>query len=262
MSEAALRHHGLTGVSLAREQVLIPDWPAPARVHALTTTRTLDGASRAPFDSFNLGAHCGDEAGAVAHNRQSLTRRFDFPAPPRWLRQVHGTTVATFDTTADDVVQEADAAIARTPGVVLAVLTADCLPILVCAEDGSEVAAIHAGWRGLAGGVIERSIEQLRAPRERLLAWLGPAIGPQSYEVGADVRDTFLAHDAAAAFAFEPTRAGHWRCDLYALARQRFAACGVAHVSGGSFDTFADARFYSHRRDRVTGRFASLIWIE
>jgi YfiH family protein len=262
MSEAAQLHaHRDTPAQAPHAQmhVLMPDWPAPA--HALTTTRALEGASRGPFAGFNLGAHCGDEAEAVAHNRQSLIQRFNLPAAPRWLRQVHGTAVATFDASSAGESPEADAAITRTPGVVLVVLTADCLPILLSTDDGGEVGAIHAGWRGLAAGVIERALEQLRAPRERLIAWLGPAIGPQSYEVGIEVRDAFLAHDAAAAAAFAPTRDGHWRCDLYALARLRLAACGVARVFGGGFDTLTDARFFSHRRDRVTGRFASLIWI-
>ena len=241
---------------------LAPDWPAPACVRALTTTRALDGASPAPFDTFNLGAHCGDDARAVATNRALLRERFALPSAPRWLRQVHGTAVAEFDAgAAQQDEPEADAAIARAPGVVLAVLTADCLPLLVCADDGSEVAAIHAGWRGLAAGVIERTIEKLRSPRERLLVWLGPAIGAKSYEVGAEVRDAFVSRAAAAAAAFTPTRPGHWHCDLYTLARQALAALGVARVYGGGFDTHADARFYSHRRDQRTGRFARLIWI-
>lgn len=246
----------------ARSRVLAPDWPAPSRVRAFTTTRELDGVSRAPFDAFNLGAHCGDDAASVAANRSALESMLELPSAPRWLRQVHGSAVATFDAANEGGAPEADAAITRAPGVVLAVLTADCLPILVCADDGAEVAAIHAGWRGLAAGVIEAAIADMRAPRERLIAWLGPAIGPASYEVGAEVHDAFLAHDAAAARAFAPTRPGHWHCDLYALARQRLAALGIARVCGGGFDTFADARFYSHRRDNPTGRFASLVWIE
>ncbi len=248
---------------------LLPDWPAPARVRALTTTRALDGRSQAPFDAFNLGAHCGDDAGAVATNRALLCEWFDLSSPPRWLRQVHGTTVASFDAGAaqSDAPVEADAAIASTPGIVLAVLTADCLPLLVCADDGSAVAAIHAGWRGLAAGVIESTLARMQIPRERLIAWLGPAIGPRSYEVGAEVRDAFLARDVAACAAFAPTRPQHWHCDLYTLARQRLAAAGVARVHGGELDTFSDARFYSHRRSVLsqsgrTGRFASLIWID
>lgn len=254
--------NGMSGAGSGSASVLKPDWPAPACVRALTTTRERDGMSRAPFDTLNLGAHCGDDAEAVVQNRRSLAQRFDLPAAPRWLRQVHGTAVATFDALHETNLPEADAAITRTSGVVLAVLTADCLPILVCAQDGSEVAAIHAGWRGLAAGVIEHTLGQLRTPRERCLAWLGPAIGPRSYEVGDEVRAAFLAQHPAAAKAFVPGRAGHWLCDLYALARQRLAASGVARAFGGGLDTFTDARFYSHRRDRITGRFASLIWIK
>lgn len=243
--------------------MIAADWPAVPRVRTAVTTRGLPGASRAAFSAFNLGAHCGDDADDVHSNRARLTPLLDLPSPPHWLRQMHGTDVQVFDvpSTADDKSPRADAAIARTPGVVLAVLTADCLPLLVCADDGSEIAAIHAGWRGLAAGVIERCIENLRTPRDKLLVWLGPAIGPRSYEVGEDVRTPFVAQDAANASAFLPTRPGHWLCDLYTLARRRLRALGVAHVYGGEFDTFTDARFYSYRRDGITGRLASLIWI-
>jgi YfiH family protein len=176
---------------------------------------------------------------------------------------VHGIDVFDADAAATaDGEPEADAAIARDAGTVLAVLTADCLPILFCADDGSVVGIAHAGWRGLATGVIEATIKRLGVPGSRLLAWLGPAIAAASYEVGDEVRAAFLAIDAQAAHAFAPTRAGHWRCDLYALARQRLAAAGVTRIHGGGFDCFADARFYSYRRERETGRFASLIWLE
>jgi len=244
-----------------RENLLAVHWSAPLAVRTAVTLRGTVSGSAHPFGAFNLGAHCGDDASSVEANRSALVRMLGLPSTPCWLRQVHGTQVASFDM-CSSVAMEADAAITRTPGVVLAVLTADCLPILVCADDGREVAAIHAGWRGLAAGVIEATILKMRAPRAHLIAWLGPAIGPASYEVGAEVRDAFLAHDAAAANAFAPTRPGHWLCDLYALARQRLAALGIARVHGGGFDTFADARFYSHRRDKQTGRFASLIWLE
>lgn len=244
------------------DPILVPDWPAPARVRAAVTTRRVAGVSPAPFDAFNLGAHCGDDPAAVAANRAALVPLLGLPAAPRWLRQVHGTEVAMFDAAAvSDDPPAADAALTHTAGVVLAVLTADCLPLLVCSEDGGEIAAIHAGWRGLAAGVIERTVERLSTPREKLLVWLGPAIGMASYEVGAEVRDAFVAHSAANAGAFTPARPGHWRCDLYSLARNRLAALGVAHVHGGGFDTYADARFYSYRREARTGRFASLIWI-
>lgn len=243
--------------------MIFPDWPGAPRVRAAVTTRTLPGTSQVPFVAFNLGAHCGDDAQAVQANRAALVPMLDLPSAPRWLRQVHGTAVRVFDSTAllEEESPTADAAISRTPGVVLAVLTADCLPLLVCADDGSEIAAIHAGWRGLAAGVIERCIETLRTPRARLRVWLGPAIGASSYEVGNDVREAFVAQAAANAQAFTPTRAGHWLCDLYTLARNRMAALGVTQIYGGRFDTFADARFYSYRRERITGRFASLIWL-
>ncbi len=244
-------------------RIIVPDWPAPWRVRSAVTTRELPGASQVPFDPFNLGAHCGDAAQAVQANRHALASLLDLPAPPRWLRQVHGTAVATFPASADAAAEPpgADAALTRDPGVVLAVLTADCLPLLVCADDGAEVAAIHAGWRGLAAGVIDRCLATLQTPRDRLLVWLGPAIGAHSYEVGVEVRAAFIAQNATNASAFVPTRRGHWLCDLYTLARLRLAALGVTRVFGGGFDTFADARFYSYRRDRITGRFASLIWL-
>lgn len=241
---------------------LLPDWPAPAGVHALTTVRGLSGASLPPFDAFNLGDRCGDDPAAVAANRAALAATL--PSPPRWLRQVHGTDVHVAASGA--VVAEppvADAAYADAPGIVLAVLTADCLPLLVCSDDGAEVAAIHAGWRGLAAGVVEAALARFRARRERLLVWLGPAIGAASYEVGAEVREAFVARDAGADAAFVPTRPGHWHGDLYALVRRRLAAVGVSRIHGGGFDTFADLRFYSYRRDGSrSGRFASLVWRE
>lgn len=242
--------------------ILPADWPAPARVRAAVTTRDLAGASRPPFEAFNLGAHCGDDPAAVATNRAVLLRLLDLPAPPRWLLQVHGTDLAQFDSpVAVGDSPSADASLTRAPGVVLAVLTADCLPLLVCADDGSEIAAIHAGWRGLAAGVIERCVERLRTPREKVLVWLGPAIGARSYEVGAEVREAFVAQAENDAGAFSPTRPGHWQCDLCALARRRLATLGVLRVYGGSFDTFSDPRFYSYRRAPHTGRFASLVWL-
>ena len=252
-----------------------PTWPAPASICALTTTRQLPGNSQPPFDAFNLGLRSGEDVGIVHANRGLLERAFALPSTPRWLQQVHGDQVARFDCPLPPSGHlppqaeegktrepEADAAFTTQPGVVLAIQTADCLPILVCSEDGSEVAAIHAGWRGLAGGVVESCIGRLRTSPEKLLLWLGPAIGPDSYEVGDEVRDAFVVQTEFASKAFAPTRAGHWRCDLYALARQRLKALGVTQIYGGAFDTFTDARFYSYRRDGArSGRFASLIWI-
>lgn len=241
--------------------VLLPDWPAPPGVKAIVTTRDLPGRSAAPFAHCNLGDRCGDAPEAVAANRAGLIDALGLPAAPHWLRQVHGRAVAVFDAPAgaDGAPCEADAALTRQAGVVLAVLTADCLPILLCRDDGAAVAAVHAGWRGLAGGVVEAALTAFGEP-ERVLAWIGPAIGAASYEVGAEVRDAFVAADTGAEAAFTPTRPGHWRCDLAALARRRLFAAGVSRVHGGGFDTYADPRFYSYRRQAQTGRFASLIW--
>lgn len=238
---------------------IVPDWPAPPTVRAAVTTRRMAGSSAPPFDAFNLGGRCGDDPAAVAANRAALAERLALPAPPRWLRQVHGIDVLDADAPAMDAEATADASISR-GAAVLAVLTADCLPILFCSEDGEAVAAAHAGWRGLAAGVAEATIARLGVPASRLLVWLGPAIGAPSYEVGEEVRAAFVRINPRAAEAFAPTRPGHWRCDLYALAQQRLAAAGVASVYGGGLDTYADRRFYSYRRERETGRFASLIW--
>lgn len=247
---------------------IVPDWPAPAGVRALVTTRLLPGNSQPPYDAFNLGLRSGEDPAIVAANRGLLGRAFGLPAPPHWLRQVHGTDVAEFGATGAESdlpagpEPEADAAVARSSGVVLAILTADCLPILLCSDRGDEIAAIHAGWRGLAAGVIDGCVARLRAAPDRLLAWLGPAIGPDSYEVGEEVRAAFVAADATAAAGFRRGRPGHWWCDLYTLSRQRLAALGVGRVSGGGFDTMTDPRFYSYRRDgAASGRFASLIHI-
>lgn len=253
--------------------LIVPDWPAPANVRAAVTTRRLPGNSRPPYDAFNLGLRSGEDQDVVRSNRDLLRRALGLPAAPRWLRQVHGTGVVAFDRplsafgqpadegTADE--PEADAALTRERGAVLAVLTADCLPILLCADDGTEIAAAHAGWRGLSAGVIEACVQRMRAPPARLMAWLGPAIGPDSYETGDEVRAAFIARDSGATAAFRPTRPGHWLCDLYTLAQRRLAAAGVVRVHGGGFDTLTDPRFYSYRRDAArSGRFASLVWLE
>lgn len=250
-----------------RSSVLAADWPAPPGVHALVTLRGPAGDSQPPFDGFNLGnrhAADGDDPRVVDDNREMLERGLDLPSTPRWLRQVHGTRVLRFDTLqGDGVEREADAAVTSTAGVVLAILSADCLPVVFCADDGSELGAAHAGWRGLAAGVLEATVAAMQAPSARLLAWLGPAAGPQAYEVGMEVRDAFLAHEPCAADAFVATRPGHWRVDLYALARQRLAAVGVTRVFGGGLCTLSEpARFFSHRRDRRSGRMATLVWRE
>lgn len=240
---------------------IIPDWPAPANVRALVTTRH-GGVSIGPYASLNLGDHVGDDPAAVAANRHLL--RTHLPAEPVWLQQVHGTRCIAAATAVPN--SEADAAFTRSPGVVCAVLTADCLPILLCDTDGTVVAAAHAGWRGLAAGVIEATVAVMAVPGERLLAWLGPAIGPQHFEVGGEVRDTFIAHDpqAVQAFVARPNGTqGKWLCDIYLLAAQRLKALGVCRLASADFCTVRDAeRYFSYRRDGATGRMASLIWLD
>lgn len=246
----------MTGTPLLLE----PDWPAPTRVRALVTTR-LGGVSEPPYDSFNLADHVGDDPQAVAENRRRLVTTAGLPAEPRWLRQVHGADAVAARTAASDAC--ADASFTDTADTVCAVLTADCLPILLADEQGERVAALHAGWRGLAGGVIESTLGAWGGPAQRTLAWLGPAIGPRAFEVGEEVRSAFVDDDPASARAFVPGRPGHWYADLYALARRRLHACGVAQVWGGNRCTVSDAElFYSYRRDGTTGRMASLIWLD
>ena len=238
---------------------LTPDWPVPARVRALSTQRT-GGASRERYASLNLGTHVGDDPDRVAENRARLVASARLPADPAWLTQVHGTRVLDLDWSPAG---EADACVTRRRGTVCAILTADCLPVLLAAQDGSTVAAAHAGWRGLAAGVLETTIGALSVPTGGLLAWLGPAIGPQHFEVGPEVRDAFLATDPAAAAAFTVNGRGRYMADLPALARRRLNALGVTQVYGVEDCTHADPeRYFSHRRDGVTGRQATLIWLE
>jgi len=238
--------------------VIIPDWSAPPGVHAVVTTR-LGGISRPPYTSLNLATHVGDDPQAVAENRRLLFEALRLPAEPLWLDQVHGTEVCMAPSAGPGC--RADAAYTDRPGVVLAVLTADCLPVFLASADGGEIGVAHAGWRGLQAGVLEALLGRFAAPPGEIRVWLGPAIGPQSFEVGEEVRAAFLAHDPQAAAAFVPTRPGHWLADLYLLTRQRLAAQGVHAVWGGRLCTVSDpARFYSYRRDGVTGRMASLIW--
>ena len=242
------------------ERWITPDWPAPVTVRALTTTRA-GGVSAGPWASMNLADHVSDVAGAVAANRQRLVMRLALPVAPRWLTQVHGNRVV--DTADGSASTEADAMVAHAPGSVCAVLTADCLPVLLCDQAGREVAAAHAGWRGLAAGVLEQTVTRMHAPGHELLAWLGPAIGAAAYVVGEEVRSAFIGRDALAAEAFRPAADGGWHADLYALARRRLGNCGVTAVYGGDFCTCSDReRFYSYRRDGVTGRMASLVWLE
>lgn len=241
---------------------LTPDWPAPANVHAVVTTRRMRGHSQPPYDDCNLGSRCGDDAEVVAGNRAGLIDQLGLPSNPAWLHQVHGNRVVRLDDIDGNRVEpEADAATTNVPGLVLGILTADCLPILLCSMDGDEVSGAHAGWRGLAGGVLEQTLASMRSRPARIMAWIGPAIGRVSYEVGEEVHAAFVSTDAAAISAFSPTRPGHWLCDLPALARLRMRAAGLSSISGGGFDTRTDPHFYSHRRDTRSGRFASLIWL-
>lgn len=235
---------------------LRPDWPAPVGVQACVTTRA-GGVSQPPFASFNLGNHVSDDPAAVAENRRRLGEALG--CQPAWLEQVHGTDVVEADPAR---VQCADAAWTETPGVAVTMMTADCLPALFCRRDGSRVAAAHAGWRGLAGGVLETAAASLEVAPAEVLVWLGPAIGPASFEVGAEVREAFIAQHAEAERCFMARGGDKYLGDLYALARLRLAAQGITAVYGGGFDTFADhQRFFSYRRAPRTGRFASLIWI-
>lgn len=241
------------------ESWFVPDWPLPRGVHALQTTR-CGGVSHGPWQGFNLGDHVGDEARHVEVNRALLSAVL--PAAPRWLRQVHG--IAVFDADSENPAgPEADAAVARRAGVVCAVMTADCLPVLLCDRAGAVVAAAHAGWRGLRAGVIEASIAAMQVAPADLSAWLGPAIGPAAFEVGAEVREAFVADDPTAAVAFVAGTGGRWLADLYLLARQRLMRMGVADIYGGAACTVAEPeRYFSYRRDGVTGRMATLIWRE
>ena len=235
---------------------IVPEWPAPANVRAFITTRA-GGVSGGPYASLNLGLRTDDNPQAIAANRARLHSAL--PQEPKWLKQVHGSAVVVADELSG--VPEADAAIARRPQTVCAVLVADCIPVMLADRAGTIVAIAHAGWRGLAGGVIENTVGRMAVPVEKLIAYLGPGIGPRAFEVGADVRDAFLACDAKAEAAFTPHAPGKWLADLNLLARQRLAGTGVQQVHGGGLCTYSDPqRFYSYRRDRATGRMAALIW--
>ena len=246
--------------------LLTPEWPAPANVRAAFTLRS-GGASEPPFDTLNLGAHVGDDARAVAQNRRLLSDALRLPAEPAWMEQVHGIEVLDLDLLKSPgqaaSIAGADAAFTRREGNVCVVQVADCMPVLLSARDGSVVAVAHAGWRGLASGVLEATVRRITIEPRGLIAWLGPAIGPAHFEVGDEVRRAFLAHDSAASAAFVANARGRWQCDLAALARARLTALGVAAVYGGNWCTYADAaRFFSYRRDGRCGRMAALIWRE
>lgn len=240
--------------------LIVPKWPAPANVRACSTTRT-GGVSQAAWSSLNLGGHVGDDPAAVATNRQRLVELAQLPAMPHWLEQVHGTEVARLSATQQQNILRADGAITREPGVVCAVMTADCLPVLFCSADGTEVAAAHAGWRGLCGGVLESVLQQFRCKPQDIHAWLGPAIGPNAFEVGGEVRNAFLAQDAQAEEAFRPSGKKYY-ADIWLLARQRLLAAGLYSISAEPRCTFSENDdFFSFRRDGTTGRMATLIWL-
>jgi len=238
---------------------LVPEWPAPAHVHAFVTTRE-GGVSASEYASMNLGQSSGDDPGSVARNRAIV--RALLPSDPAWLAQVHGRDVADLDLAGGDERPRADAAVTSTSGRVAVVLTADCMPLFLTDRAGRRVAVAHAGWRGLAAGVVENTVATLRAPANEVIAWMGPAIGPDAFEVGPEVREAFVAVDPAAAAAFRPGKPGRLMADLYTLARQRLARAGVREVHGGGFCTFHDpARFFSYRRVQKSGRMGAFIWI-
>lgn len=241
------------------ESFLAVDWPAPQHIHALTTTRH-GGHSHSPFDTLNLGDHVGDDPAHVAKNRQTLIRSAQLPSSPLWLTQTHQTDVIHAKDWLPGIT--ADAITSDLPQHVCAVLTADCLPVLITNTSGSQVAAVHAGWRGLQAGIIEKTLTKFQTPAAELLVWLGPAIGPEAFEVGAEVRAAFLAVDSAAETAFIQTQNGRYLADIYQLARQRLFAQGVSAIYGGDYCTVSqEALFFSYRRDGTTGRMATLIWI-
>ena len=240
--------------------IIVPDWPAPDRVNALTTMRQ-GGVSQRPYDSFNLGDHVGDDVSAVNRNRQQLQQQPGLQTI-QWLRQVHGTTIIE---AGQQCTPEADASFSRQPGVACAVMTADCLPVLFCDQKGSIVAAAHAGWRGLLNGVLEATVHHFNSDPGELMAWLGPAISRSHFEVGPEVREQFVTAMSSAEEAFIPStiQRGHYMADIYQLARQRLSALGMEKIYGGEFCTYADAeRFYSYRRDGDTGRMATLIYLQ
>lgn len=242
---------------LSESDLIFPDWPAPANVKAIQTTRN-GGKSMAAYASMNLGAHIGDNPLVVDANRQLLNQFV--PTEPLWLQQVHGVRVV--NAAIASCLPEADASFSRVYGAVCTVMTADCLPVLFCNDAGTVVGVAHAGWRGLLGGVIEATVAAMEEAPATMMAWLGPAIGPQAFEVGAEVRDVFVAHNPQSARAFTSRPGEKWLADIYQLAKQRLQALGIVRIYGGDFCTYTDAeRFFSYRRDGVTGRMASMIWL-
>jgi len=249
--KAALPGHG---------EWIIPDWNAPLHVKAFVTTRH-GGVSTGAYASMNLGTRSGDDPTHVARNRRIV--RDLLPSTPRWMAQTHGGAVADLDRMGAAQVAEADAAVLGSRGPVGVVLTADCMPLFICDTGGKKAGVIHAGWRGMSGGVIENAVRALGATPAEVIAWMGPTIGPTAFEVGPEVREAFLASDPEAHSAFEPRTAGKYMADLYALARRRLARAGVAKVFGGGFCTFRDQeRFFSYRREKLSGRMGAFIWME
>ena len=239
-------------------EVIRPDWPAPANVRAFTTTRN-GGFSHGPWGSLNLGSNCGDEPRHVQQNQHSLSRLL--PSEVRWLNQVHGTNAVSWDK-AQSPGTEADAIVSSHPGQVCAVLAADCLPVLFCDRTGTHIAAAHAGWRGLATGVLQATVLAMDCKPADVMAWLGPAIGPRAFEVGRDVYDAFVKQNPENITAFK-SQGDRWIADLYQLARQVLTGIGVYRVFGGEYCTYSDPeRFFSYRRDGITGRMASIVWLE
>ncbi|MDM8564410.1 peptidoglycan editing factor PgeF [Candidatus Halobeggiatoa sp. HSG11] len=238
-------------------EFITPDWPAPPQVKAYTTTRK-NGYSQPPYGSFNLATHVGDDIEAVTKNRNVLQKALAIPSKPIWLEQVHSNITTT--AILSNINCKADASYTDKPEQVCVILTADCMPVLFCNKTGTKVAAIHAGWRGLANGILEEVLQYFDSD---VLVWLGPAIGPQAFEVGEDVYAAFTDFLPQASKAFTLTDNNHWLADLYLLARQRLAYQGITAVFGGKFCTYSEPeRFYSYRRDKATGRMASLIWLE
>jgi polyphenol oxidase len=236
------------------------DWLAPPSVRAAFTWRS-GGVSLAPWDALNLGAHVGDAPEAVTENRRRVAEALALPSEPLWLQQVHGARVDDADAAPHSELAPADASVTRVPGRVLAILVADCMPVLFSSLDGQVIGAAHAGWRGLAGGVLEATMAAMRVPPKQLCAWLGPAIGARHFEVGEEVREAFTAGNSAAAAAFTANERQRWHCDLTWLARQRLQASGLKHIAGADICTYAQsARCYSYRRDGQTGRMAALLW--
>lgn len=238
---------------------IMPDWPAPETVMACCTTRN-GGHSEAGCRSFNLATHVEDDPHTVELNRQLLIKELLLPGEPRWLEQVHSTDVVDLDSSSE---RRADAALTSKPGTVAVVMTADCLPALITNTEGSEVAAAHAGWRGLLNGILEKTVTSMKSPPDRLMVWLGPAIGPDHFEVGEEVFEAFARHDPAAEKYFKANRPGHYLADLYGLARQRLNSVGIDAIYGGNHCTFRDEQhWFSYRRNKCCGRQASLIYIK